>query len=506
MKPITKYACELDRIYGTETEYGLYWKGGKIDIFSVMCESFARTILDFNDLFDFNDLPFTRLNEIYLQNGGMIKKDNIDERNDCTPEYATPECRSARDAVCWEKAGEVIMHNLFDLSGRNSSNFLMVKHGRGFTDLPDVDKVVSEVSCGHHENYSYDKELKEEFKKDSWEALVFMSFLASRILFSGAGWIGPRGFGYQLSQRADFMEQKTGTATIQNRPLICMREEPGQSLGILSPPRFHLIAGEHLMSEVALYLTLGSTGLVLRMLELGCNFDDAPILNDPLESLRRFNSDPALKIESMLSGLKKGISALEIQNYFCAKAKEFVNHNPSTEEEHDIVDYWMSVLGRLKKDIYSLYGELDWVTKLCLTESYLEKHGIQPENIGDFYGAPPQILDYCMSIDLMYHFITPDGLYNKLKKSGLIKRLLTDSEILDAVTNPPQDTRAKVRGEIVRLLMVGKIKGRVHNWNSFGFGECPTNPLLNGALIAMEDPFDFHCQVWQDSKKSLGPI
>src|SRR3989344_8171103 len=140
MKPITKYACELDRIYGTETEYGLYWKGGKADIFSVINDNFARAILDCHDLFDFKEFFFIRLNEIFLQNGGMIKKDNTDGQNDCTPEYATPECRSARDAVCWEKAGEAIMHNLFDLSGRNSSNFLMVKHGRGFEKLPDAGK------------------------------------------------------------------------------------------------------------------------------------------------------------------------------------------------------------------------------------------------------------------------------------------------------------------------------------------------------------------------------
>ncbi len=497
MKPMTKYACELDRIYGTETEYGLYWKGEKMDIFNVVNKDFTRTIF----YLDSNLTSFTML---FLKNGSMIKKDNLggDGYNDCTPEYATPECRSARDAVCWEKAGEAIMRDLFDLSGRNSSNFLMVKHGRGLANPPGIGNPGTEVTCGHHENYSYDEELKEEFKKDSWEALVFMSFLASRILFSGAGWVDSRGF-YQLSQRADFIEQKTNTVTTQNRPLVCTRDEP---LGTLSPPRFHLIAGEHLMSEVALYLTLGSTGLILRMLESGCGFSDAPILSDPVESLRLFSFDPALKIESALSGIKKEIRALEIQNYFCAKAKEFINHNPSTEEEHDIVDYWASVLSRLGEDIYSLYGELDWVTKLCFMESYLKKHGIQPENIGDFHGTPTQILDYCMGIDLTYHFITPDGLYNKLKSSGSVKRLLTDGEIFNAVANPPQDTRAKIRGEMARLLITGKIKGWIHNWNSFGFGECPTNPLLKGALVAMEDPFDFHCQSWQDRKRSLGPI
>ena len=134
MKPITKYACELDRIYGTETEYGLYWKGGKTDIFEVVNQDFARTILDC-EYFSSRVWPefgAPVMNDVFLKNGGLIKKDNTDGHNDCTPEYATPECRAARDAVCWEKAGEVIMHNLFDLSGRNSSIFLMVKHGRGF--------------------------------------------------------------------------------------------------------------------------------------------------------------------------------------------------------------------------------------------------------------------------------------------------------------------------------------------------------------------------------------
>ncbi|MBI2062914.1 MAG: proteasome accessory factor PafA2 family protein [Candidatus Yanofskybacteria bacterium] len=502
MKPLTSFACELDRIYGTETEYGLYWNTNKTDIFDLMDRNFALSITDYENLFNcFDNLNFSRLSEFFVQNGGLIKKDNPNDYCDCTPEFATPECKSARDAVCWEKAGEIIMRGLFDLSGANNSVFLMVKHGRGMANYWGLDGTVVEVSCGHHENYSYDEELKARLKKDSWESCVFVSFLASRILFSGAGWLDSKGLGYKLSQRVDFLEQIKGLSTTEKRALICTRDEP---LGTLSPPRLHLIAGDHLMSEVALYLTLGSTGLVVRMLESGYDFAGVPILENPILALRIFNSDPLLKNKAMLSGLQKEITALEIQEYFCARAGEFINCNPSTEEENDIVAYWASVLKRLKKDIYSLYGELDWVTKLCLMESYLEKYGICPERIRETNGLPLETLNCCMSLDLTYHFITPDGLYNKLKEAGLIKRLLSDEEITHAVTNPPQDTRARIRGEMIQLMKSGKIEGRVGNWNSFSLSGLPPHQRLVRSVIGMEDPFDFYCKVWQDQKRSLG--
>lgn len=502
MKQITKYACALDRIYGTETEYGLYWNGLKTDIFKAIDKDFARKILDF-DRFSSKllcDYGIASKNYTFLKNGGLIKKDNLMSSDDCTPEYATPECRSALDAVCWEKAGEIIIHDLFDLSGKNGTLFMMVKHGRGLAGL-DIGISGSEVSCGHHENYSYNLELKEAFKKESFESLVFMSFLASRILFSGAGWLNLRDFSYQLSQRADFIEQKINISTTANRPLICSRDE---SLGAFSPPRLHLVVGEHLMSEVALFLTLGTTGLVLRMLESKFDLTDAPILSDPIMALRKFNSDPTLKSRYPIKGeLKEEISAIDIQSYFCEKAKKFINSNPSTEEEHSVVNYWSSVLGRLKEDPYLTYGELDWVTKLAFMESYLKKNDIRPKSIGNFSGVPKQILDYCMGLDLLYHFITPDGIYNKLKESGFVKRLLKESKILEAVTNSPQNTRAKTRGEIVGLLMTGKIRGQISDWNESEFHECQGKQPIKHIRILMEDPFDFYCQAWQDVKKFL---
>ncbi len=506
--PLSEYACELDRIYGTETEFGLYWNGEKEDILKIVTQE--------KRLFSING---------FIENGGLVKNDSAGSP-DFLPEYATPECRSVLDVVCWEKAGEMIMYEIVDFLKTKGFKFRLVKHGRGLLPTGSGERRVTglnnDISCGHHENYSCTHNLKAQFYNvSSRESGIFGSFLASRIIFSGAGWIDMDDMSYQLSQRADFIVNRSGQDTVKDRALICERDEPLGSLSEHQQPslvlRLHLIVGDHLMSEVALFLTLGSTGLILRMLESGYPFVGAPILLDPVEAMHQFSCDPLLKTESLLEDNERRINAFQIQEYFCVQAEEFINCNPSTGEEHDIVKRWADVLRRLKTDQSSLYGVLDWVTKLSLIQSYLESCNANWGKTTDFHGIPDKVLGHCMGIDLLYHSISADSIYKRLEDEGLVQRLLTDKEIAHAVHNPPQDTRAAIRGEIMKLIKDGKIPGYISNWNVYYFGSVyyglgesigRSGTIITGASIAdvgipMEDPFDFYCQKWQDKKASL---
>ena len=82
--------------------------------------------------------------------------------------------------------------------------------------------------------------------------------------------------------------------------------------------------------------------------------------------------------------------------------------------------------------------EIDWVIKRSLLERYRARLG------GEW--AHPKLAQ----IDLTYHDIRPGrGLFSVLEQRGMVKRWIDDASIEAAVDNPPQTTRAKLRGEFL---------------------------------------------------------
>ena len=54
-------------------------------------------------------------------------------------------------------------------------------------------------------------------------------------------------------------------------------------------------------------------------------------------------------------------------------------------------------------------------------------------------------------VDLQYHDINRDrGLFYRLQDRGLVERMCDDDEIEVATDQPPQTTRARLRGEFIR--------------------------------------------------------
>jgi proteasome accessory factor A len=100
-----------------------------------------------------------------------------------------------------------------------------------------------------------------------------------------------------------------------------------------------------------------------------------------------------------------------------------------------VLDRWEQVLTALEDDPASLDGQLDWVTKLSLLDAYVERDTLS-------WSDPKLAL-----LDLQYHDVRPErSLYERLVKAGTVERLVTESEVVDAIANPPATTRAYFRG------------------------------------------------------------
>ncbi|KIH98868.1 Pup deamidase/depupylase [Streptomonospora alba] len=375
----------------------------------------AREVADPTQLTD-EDLG---LANVILTNGARLYVDHAH------PEYSAPEVTNPRDAVLWDKAGERVMA---DACGRAST-------------IPGVEPIQlyknntdnKGASYGCHENY-----LMRRSTPFGDIVRHLIPFFVSRQVICGAGRVGigadGRDSGFQISQRADFFEVEVGLETTLKRPIINTRDEPHADPDKYR--RLHVIIGDANMSEVSTYLKLGTTALVLSMIEDGfLNVDLS--LETPVADLRAFSHDPGLTHAARLRDGRR-MTAVELQRQYLELARKYVQDRFGTDvdaDTADILDRWESTLDRLAADPMQLSEELDWVAKLKLLESYRSRDDI------DWGHHRLQL------VDLQYSDVRSDkGLYNRLAARGRMQRLLSEDEVERAITEPPEDTRAYFRG------------------------------------------------------------
>ncbi|MBA2529645.1 MAG: proteasome accessory factor PafA2 [Euzebyales bacterium] len=347
------------------------------------------------------------------------------------PEYSSPECSNPRDAVVRDKAGERILEvasaraaELVPGSSPQSGRILITKNntdGKG-------------AAYGMHENYIVDRAVP-------FGEIVrqITPFFVSRQVMVGAGRIGNEfelaDVPYQISQRADFFEVEVGLETTLKRPIVNTRDEPHAD-----PDRFrrlHVIIGDANMSEVCTYLKLGSTALVLSMVEDGF-LPAAPALATPVKSLHAVSHDLtcAVGVEC-----KDGRSAtpVELQWHYLEQAKKYAEERDAPVWAGDVLGLWERVLTALEDDPLTLDGVVDWVTKYRLLRRYADRDGLAWD-------------DHKLKlIDVQYHDVRVDkGLYNRMAASGRVERLVEEAEVRRAMTEPPDDTRAYFRGRCLQ--------------------------------------------------------
>ncbi len=436
------------RIYGLENEFGIAFTcNGRRTLPS---EKVVRYL--------FEKLITTEgfLN-VFLENGARFYLDT-----GCHPEYATPECASPMDVMIYDKAGERILESLLNYAQNKV-------HEEGFQGELAIFKNNTDFvgnSYGCHENYLADRTADFYYMAEQ-----LIPFLVTRQIFTGAGKVfrTRRGTVYHISQRAQHIRQKISGTTTNERSIINTRDEPHAIKEKYR--RLHIIVGDSNMSEFSTYLKVGTTALVLQMIE-----DDflPPIfsLRNPVRAIKDISRDLTCREAVPLNSGKK-YSALELQKEYLDLAHRYYSTRPMSPEAADILQKWEYVLTKLEEDPMQLHHEIDWVIKLHLLQAYGERTNLSPEVSGD----------RMLMLDLQYHDIRHEkGLYFLLERKGQVVRLATDEQIEKAMVDPPQNTRAKMRGELIKLAKMKRIPYDL-DWNYIRIGY-----LLN-LWVKCNDPF-----------------
>ena len=403
------------RIFGLENEYGVTctFRGQRrLSPDEVARYLFRRVV------------SWGRSSNVFLRNGARLYLDVGSH-----PEYATPECDNVVDLVAHDKAGERILEGLLVDADRRLREEGIA--GDIYLFKNNTDSAGNSYGC--HENYLVGRH--GEFGR---LADILIPFLVTRQIICGAGKVlqTPRGAVYCVSQRAEHIWEGVSSATTRSRPIINTRDEPHADAERFR--RLHVIVGDSNMSETTMLLKVGSTDLVLRMVEAGVVLRDMT-LDNPIRAIREVSHDMTGRSKVRLANGRE-MSALEIQWEYLNRAKDFTEKNGIDPITLRVIEMWERALTAIEDgNLDKIAREIDWVTKYQLIERYRAKH--------DLPLSAPRIAQ----LDLAYHDVHRGrGLYYLLQRNGAVDRVTSDLKIFEAKSIPPQTTRAKLRGEFIR--------------------------------------------------------
>ena len=411
------------RIMGIETEYGI--TASASDGQRVMSpDEIARVLFrPIVSKYSSSNIFSPNASRLYLDVGSH-------------PEIATAECDSLSQLIAYERAGDAMVNRMAVQAeealadeGEKRAVYLFKNN---------VDSAGNSYGC--HENYLIGRHV---VLKDLGKALL--PFMITRQLICGAGMIRPakgeEPARFVLSQRADQVWEGVSSATTRSRPIINTRDEPhGDSKRFR---RMHVIVGDSNMAEPTMALKVGSTLLMLEMLEAGFEVPAFSVL-EPIKHIRAIALDPTGRTQLPLEG-GGSTTALAVQQELCTAAERWLEHREDTgtptAELARVVDLWKRTLKAIDtQDFSDVDREIDWVIKRSLLNRYRERLG------GDW--SHPKLAQ----IDLTYHDIRPGrGLYSVLEQRGMVKRWIDDAAIDAAGDTAPRTTRAKLRGEFLAV-------------------------------------------------------
>jgi proteasome accessory factor A len=379
------------------------------------------------------------------------------------PEYATAECDNLSDLIKQDQAGDRIVEELA-VSAEIRLNAEGIK-GQIHLFKNNMDAAGNSYGC--HENFSVSR--KKNFEEVT-ESII--PFLITRQIFCGAGkWISSsKGANFQISQRAEHMWESVSSATTRSRPIINTRDEPHADPDEYR--RLHIIVGDSNMSETTTVVKVATTELMLRAAELGLLKDKFTIEN-PIRTIREISTDLKFRNSFRLSSGRE-ITALQMQN----EMYNIVSSMPGLDEllEKPFYRYalnlWRRSLDALESEDYSLVDmELDWMIKRKFMNSYKEKHQLNDMD------------SRLILLDISYHNIRKDrGLFYILEKSGMAKTLITNNDVNSAMENPPETTRAALRGRFIKVAQEKKRDFTV-DWVNLKIND------QQQSSIACKDPF-----------------
>jgi len=340
------------------------------------------------------------------------------------PEYSGPEVTNARDAVVWDRAGDAIAlaaaHEYAALEGSDVKLYKNNVDGKG-------------ASYGTHENFLTRRDV-------DFDTLArrLTSHLVTRQIYTGAGRVGlgVRGEepGFQMSQRADYMEAEVGLETTLRRPIVNSRDEPHADRARWR--RLHIIIGDATTFDVATFMKLGTTALVLAAIEADDARLDALVLAEPVGDVQRVSRDLNLRTALELAS-GESATALDVQRALLEICRDYARDAVDAQ----VIARWESLLERLVRDIFETAREVEWVGKLQLLGRMRTKYGTDGRQA-------PWDDARLRAADVQWSELGV-GLAARLAAAGAVERIVPDAEVERAMTVAPADTRAAVRGAIV---------------------------------------------------------
>jgi Pup-ligase protein len=448
-----------ERVFGLETEYALSFE-----------PEGESSPADTRKIYEALSAEVARLPDVvgsgFLANGSRFYLDQGHV------EWATPECRSAREAATFDAAADgLLLTRLGDAEAFLARNG---HRGRVLVVKNNVDGSGHTYGC--HENYMVPRKTEWLDEDDHLRltARALVPFLVSRQVITGAGRVGfgpttQEGSGFQLSQRADFISEAVSTNTTADRAIFCLSRWKTETLAGNEKRRLHLILGDSNLSPWATWLKLGTTGLVLRLIEeLG--LEEIPQLSDPVAALRTISRDPNCSVTVPLRD-KRQLTAVEIQRLYWQQAASHLARGRS-EEENGLLAEWGRILDALERDSRTLFGYLDWVTKKRFLDLFLEQQGLTWEQVSVGEGV---FFDLVRK-DIQFHELSPAGLYQRIRPN-LPPSPLDPQAVARAVEEPPPFTRAWLRGALLRH------ESKRVGWKNWD------KATLDGRDVPVPDPF-----------------
>jgi proteasome accessory factor A len=465
----------IAKVLGIETEYGI--AGGPdydpITSSSIIVNAYAqqgRTRINWDfegetpdmdargrvDLTSFAPVVETHLANTVLTNGARLYVDHAH------PEYSSPECRTPLEATLYDVAGEEIMRRALGIANDALEAHQAITLYKNNSDGKGN-------SYGTHENYLVRRDL--EF---AHLIRAMVPHFVSRQIVVGAGKVGAeteaaleKSPPFQLSSRAEFFEEVVGLETTLKRPIINTRDEPHSDAERFR--RLHVIIGDANMSQTATFVKLGSSALLLAALEeLGP--DEFPSMpRSPVHAVRAFAIDLTLK-EAVVCDDERSRSAWDFQDELWNVANAYVERTggSAVADESEVVSIllqWRELLDGVRYDRPAVADRIDWVAKLRVVEGYQERYHLTPHDAK------------LRAIDLQYHDLRAS--HSLAQRVGL-RQLCAESDVREAVHNPPPSTRAYFRGQCVARFPEEIVAA---NWDSvvFDLGEGPLQrvPMLD---------------------------
>lgn len=460
-------------------------------------------------------LPGFKPVDLYLANGSRFYIDAGDH-----PEICTPECSDPVELVRYLRAGERMLAKLLaELCAETDQPALELFRC-------NVDYSGSRTTWGSHESYRYVSSPATIYRR-------LVPHLVSRIVFTGAGGFDPftAGLRFTLSPRARHLCRDIVPMTTQVRGLIHAKDE---SLGPPGTHRLHLMAGESLCSDLGNYLRVGTTALILAVLDAEPELMPDFTLADPMDAIDRVTDaqrwDDTLKLRGEAS-----LTAVQMQKRYCeavVSAQARLDLPPWTAA---LCEQWRQVLTALERDPLSLRTRLDWPLKRAIYEEAIrERHldecwaatmtcildqlagvlyefgcrgpfaltelrrrrscdngldkvlrpidqrlkanGLDWSELRSFLALRDELCE----LDMRFGQIGPKGIYGTLERARrLAHRLVPEADVERAVTEPPATGRAHLRGRMIARHH--RRHGMMAGWNCL-------RDLRHRRIFAMEDP------------------